>query len=173
MSLKSETANTAWGDVHLYLGIPAAGQTMSTSLDDLGSIDDDGLSIETSDGTQYQLKDINGAILDELKLEPELTVNFTLVKPSEAVRAKFWDVEEGGEGNSRIIKVKSMVASNNYSLKFSNPRMVGSETFEAPYCSVNMKPIYSASKGFTAECSAKVIKGQAGYFFAFGTVAEA
>lgn len=173
MALTTTTAATAWGDTHIYLGTPGANGAMASSLDDLGIIDEDGLSLETADGNAIQLKDINGKLIDELTQEPELTVNFTLLKPSEETRGKFWDMEENGTGATRKVQVKSLVTLQKYSLKFANPKQVGSETFEAPYCSVTMKPNWSASKGFYAECSAKLINGDAGYLFSFGEVAAA
>lgn len=170
--LSTAIPETSWGDVHAELGVPGANGAMSANLEDLGSIDTDALTIETADGTVYQLKDINGKLIDELKQEPELTVNFTLLKPSEATRGKFWDTEVIGTGAARKQRIKSLITTKKYSFKFSNPKMIGSETFEAPYCSMSMKPGYSSQKGFTAVCSAKLLVGAAGYLFDFGIVAE-
>lgn len=168
--LKTTTPESSWGDVHASIGKPEANGAMSKSLSDLGSIDTDALTIETADGTVYQLKDINGKLIDELKLEPELTVKFTLLKPSEATRGKFWDVEVAGEGAARKLRVKSLITNEKFSFMFSNPKAIGSETFEAPYCSMSMKQGFTAQKGFTAECTAKLLTGGAGYLFDFGIV---
>ncbi len=173
MAFSNNHAATAWGDTHLYLGEPESNGDMSKNLEDLGIIDEDGLTMETADGNALQLKDINGKLIDELTQEPELTLNFTLLKPSEETRGKFWDMEESGSGDSRKVNVKSLVTLDKYSIKFANPKMAGSETFEAPYCSVTMKPNWSASKGFYAECSAKILMGDANYLFGFGVVPAA
>lgn len=170
MALTNTNAATAWGDTHIYMGTPEANGGMAKTLEDLGIIDEDGMTMETADGTALQLKDINGKLIDELTQEPELTLNFTLLKPSEETRGKFWDMEESGTGDQRKVNVKSLITLQKYSVKFANPKMVGSETFEAPYCSVTMKPNWSASKGFYAECSAKILNGDAGYLFGFGIV---
>lgn len=154
--LSKETPKTSWGDVHAELGTPTDG-AMATNMEDLGSIDADALTIETADGTVYQLKDINGKLLDELRLEPELTVKFTLLKPSEDTRGKFWDVEEIGTGDARKLRVRSLINNDIKSFSFLNPKAIGSETFEAPSCKISMKPGFAANKGFTAECTAKLI----------------
>lgn len=168
VTLGTTSPATAWGDTHIFMGITPESGEMASSLDDLGSIDEDGLSLETADGTTYTLKDINGKTLDELSLEPELTINFTLVGPSESARGKFWDVEK--DETSGMLKVKSLISTKHYSVKFGNPKVTGSETLEAPYCKVAMKPLWGASKGWTAECSAKILQGKAAYMFGFGTI---
>lgn len=168
--MKKDSAATAWGSVHAFLGAQGANGAMGTNLEDLGAIDTDALTLETADGTVYQLKDINGKLVDELQLEPEITVKFTLLKPSDAVKAKFWDIEQSGEGNDVKIRVKSHVMNARYSFKFANLKAIGSETFEAPSVKVSMKPGFSAQKGFTAECSAKIMEGGAGFLYQFGTV---
>lgn len=171
MSLNTISAETAWGSVHAYLGDVGASGVMGAVLEDLGSIDEDALTIETNDGTKYQLKDINGKLLDELMQEPELKVNFTLLKPSEVVKDKFWSISEIGTGDARKIRVKSLIKNKKYSFKFANTEAVGSETFEAPVTKVYMKPSYDAKKGFSAQCTITLLKGEADYLFDFGVVA--
>lgn len=168
--LKTEVDPTAWGSVHAFLAAATADGAMPTTMGDLGAIDTDALSLEVSDGTVYQLKDINGKILDELKLEPEITVKFTLLKPSEETRGKFWDTEVIGVGAERKFRIKSLISNEKKAFKFANINAIGSETFEVPFCAVDMKPGYSAQKGYTAECSVKLLNGVAGYLFDFGTV---
>lgn len=172
MALNSTIPNTAWGSVHAYVGVPETGDTMATTLDDLGAIDQDALVIETAEGTKYQLKDINGKLLDELQLEPELTINFTLIKPSEEIRGKFWDVAEQGTGDTRKLRVTSLMKNAKHSFKFANVDAVGSETFEAPYVSISMQATYQANQGYKYQCKATLLKGQAGYLFDIGLVPE-
>lgn len=171
-TLSTDTPKTAWGDAHIFVGEETSTGAMPTSVEDLGSIDEDSLSLETADGTVYTLKDINGKTLDEVALEPELTINFTLISPSESTRGKFWDLEK--DSASGLLKVKSMIAKKHYALRFGNPTVVGSETLEAPYCKLTMKPAWAAAKGWTAECSAKILQHpKADFIFGFGTVTGA
>ena len=170
MALDTNTPITAWGSVHAFLGAVGSGDTMGAVLDDLGYIDENALSIETQEGTTYELKDINGQVIDELKQSPKLTVNFTLIKPSEAIRNKFWNLEEIGTGDARKINVKSLVTNTKYSFKFANVDLVGSETFEAPLCSVNMVLRYDPTKGWLADCSITILKGQTEVLFSYGLV---
>lgn len=170
MALENKTPETAWGSVHAYLGTVGSNGTMGNILDDLGAIDENALTIETQDGQKYELTDINGDLLDELMKQPKLIINFTLLKPSEVTRSKFWDIEEVGSGDTRKARVNSLVKNSKYSFKFANIEAIGSETFEAPVVKVYMKPIYEAAKGWKAECSVTLIKGEAGYLFDFGVV---
>ena len=170
MALESKTPETAWGSVHAYLGAVGSNGTMGNILDDLGAIDENALTIETQDGRKYELIDINGDLLDELMKQPKLIINFTLLKPSEVTRSKFWDIEEVGSGDTRKARVKSLVKNSKYSFKFANIEAIGSETFEAPVVKVYMKPLYEPAKGWKAECSVTLIKGEAGYLFDFGVV---
>ena len=168
----SETPNskTAWGDIHLSLGPTGVGDAMSSTLADLGIIDADNLTITTAAGEVYTLKDINGKIYDQLRLEPEIEVGVSILKPSEATRGKFWKLEEEGTGDARKLHVKSLVTNDDYSIVLSNPKAVGSETFEAPKCKINMDLTYSKDKGFGGTCSFKIVMGATGDLFSFGVV---
>lgn len=166
--LSNTMAATAWGSVHAYLaptGVDGALPLVS-AWEDLGAIDEDALSIETTEGTVYQLKDINGKLLDELTQEPEITVNFTLLKPADSTKGKFWEVvEKDGK-----LWVKSMVKPDAQAFMFANPAAIGSQTFEAPVAKVNMQPGYAAAKGFNNPCKAKILNTGKDGWFAFGTV---
>lgn len=168
MALNATTPETSWGEVHLFIGEPGAGDTMSANMEDLGIIDESGITIETSDGESYELKDINGKVHDKLVLEPSLSIIATLLKPSEATRGKFWEMEEEGEGNNRKVWVKSMIPTKKYSVRLAVPNRPNTETFEAPYCSVTMKPYWSKEKGFTAEVRFDILEGATGNAFGFG-----
>lgn len=171
--LSTKQDSTAWGDVHVYVSEPGADGAMGTDWVDLGSIDENALSIATTEGTVYTLKDINGKVLDKLRLEPEIAVNFTLLKPSDMTVSKFWDVSETGTGEDRKLWVKSMVQTANKSFKFSNPKAIGSRTFEAPVASLNMTPGYDAAKGWTAACTAEILNTGKEGWFGFGVVKAA
>ena len=168
MALNTATPETSWGEVHLFIGTPGDGDTMSTNMVDLGLIDESGISIETSDGDSYELKDINGKVHDKLVLEPTLSMTATLLKPSEETRGKFWEMEEEGSGDGRKVWVKSMIANQKYSVKLAIPNRPNTETFEAPYCTVTMKPSWSKEKGFTAEVKFDILEGKTGNAFGFG-----
>lgn len=171
--LSNKQDATAWGDVHVYLAEPGADGAMGSVWEDLGSIDENALSIETTEGTVYTLKDINGKVLDKLSLEPEIAVNFTILKPTDLVMSKYWQVAESGSGDAKKLWVKSMVQTKNMSFKFANPKAVGSRTFEAPSASINMMPSYDPAKGWTGVSKAEILNTSAEGWFAFGVVAAA
>ena len=168
MALNTATPETSWGEVHLYIGTPGAGDILATDFEDLGIIDEEGIAIETEDGETYELKDINGKLIDKLTTEPTLSITATLVKPSEATRGKFWKMKEEGEGDNRKVWVDSMISSKKYSVKLAIPDRPDTETFEVPLCAVSMKPEWTKEKGFTAPVTFDVIEGATGKLFAFG-----
>ena len=168
MPLSTDTPKTVWQDIHVYVGAMGASDAMASSWDDLGIIDENALSITTQDGTQYNLLDINGDLVDYLENEPVLTINFTLLKPSEATRGKFWTVEETGTGATRKLQVKSLLPNSHMSIKFGSASIADAETFEAAKAYIKMNPAWEKAKGFNNPCTAKLIKGATGVLFQFG-----
>lgn len=129
---------------------------MATSGNDVGYLDEDGFSLETEEGTELELRDINGKLLDSLIKEPTITVNFTLLKPNNDTKGKFWELGENGE-------VLSLVGTKYYALAFGNTGedAVGTEAIFAPCSRIDANPAYSADKGWTLECTAKLLAGGA------------
>jgi len=168
MSLSTDTPKTVWQGIHAYVGTMGAGDAMASSWDDLGIIDENALSITTQDGTQYNLLDINGELVDYLENEPVLTINFTLLKPSEATRGKFWTMEESGSGSNRKVQVKSLLPTSHMSIKFGSASIADAETFEAAKAFIKMAPAWEKAKGFNNPCTAKLIKGATKVLFQFG-----
>ncbi len=175
MALSTTSKPTAWGSIHAFIGTTGTNDAMAATLYDLGSIKDDDFSIETEEGEVYELKDINGKLLDTLTQEPRLTINCSLIKMSETTMGKFWTVTEDGEGDARKLKVTSMVQNGYMSFQFKNINAVGSETFEAAKCKVSMEPKYEKDKGFSGDLKIEILwPDRAGAeLFQFGVVAAA
>lgn len=178
MALNQTPRPTAWGSIHVFIGDTGENDAMASEFYDLGSVKDDTFTIETEAGEEYELKDINGKLLDSLKQEPTLNLNFSLIKISEETMGKFWKVSEEGSGDSRKVKVTSMIQNKLLSVKFANVNAIGSETFEAPKCRVSLEPKYEKDKGFSGDCVAKILwptrtgDGVENELFQFGVVAE-
>ena len=176
LNATANTANPDWAkSIKVFLGSTGKGDTMATEMGDLGAIDTDALTIETADGTVLELKDINGKLLSRLQQEPTVTINFTLLSPSETTRDRFWTIKEEGEGEARKLKVVSLIQNEPMSLRFANVDAIGSETFEAPKCSVSMNMVYAANKGYTGVCKAILMwpqrtEGVKSELFQFGVV---
>lgn len=133
----------------------------SNGVYDLGYIAEDGFSVETEDGDTLDLRDINGELLDSLSKAASLTLNITLLKPSEATRGKFWDVDDTTTGH---IRVKELLTTKHYAVGFGNigEGAIGSEAVIAPYVSVTgAHPVYAADTGWTVELTLRVLKGGA------------
>lgn len=162
---------TAWGKIEMEIGTPAANGGMSESLESIGLLKEDTLSIEAADGTVLELYTSGHELRDELKGEPTITVKATIIEMPEAVRAKIWEIESVDTAGNPKYRVKSLVSNRKWSTRFAS-QVVGSETFEAPYCSMSMKPVFSEKEGWSAEVEFKLLRGQAGYLFDFGIVPE-
>lgn len=164
--------NTAWGEIRMKIGKTLSGDVMATTMKSIGVLKEDSISLATEDGQKYELYGSGHELLDELQGEPTLTVTATVVQVPEDTRKEFWEVVEEGEGDAKKMQVKSMVTREKYSVQFAS-QVPGSETFEAPKCSVNMKPAFSETEGWSAEITFKIIKSKiTGVLFQFGVVAS-
>ena len=156
----------------MNIGLTGANDIMATALESIGVLKEDSLSLATEEGKKYELWGSGHELIDELQGEPILTVSGTVIQIPDDIRKKLWEVSEQGSGDAKKIQVKSLVTREKYSVQFAS-KVVGSETFEAPKCSVSMKPVFSETEGWTAEFSFKIIKSKiTGVLFQFGTVAS-
>lgn len=163
---------TAWGEILMNIGLTGANDVMATDLESIGILKEDSLSLATEEGKKYELWGSGHELIDELQGEPTLTVSGIIIQVPEDIRKKLWEVSEQGSGDAKKMQVKSLVTKEKYSVQFAS-KVVGSETFEAPKCSVSMKPVFSETEGWTAEFSFKIIKSKiTGVLFQFGTVAS-
>lgn len=161
---------TAWGEIDMELGKTASGDLMSTEMESIGILKEESLSLSTEDGKKYELYGSGHELVDELQGEPSLTVTGTVVQVPEKTREKLWEIKKEGAGDEQKLIVKSMVTRDKYSVRFAS-RVVGSETFEAPLCSVNMKPVFSETEGWCAEVSFRIIRSKlTNILFLFGVV---
>ncbi len=151
---------TAWGDVTCMLGEMASGEALSTALSSIGVLEESaGISLTTEAGTSYNLKDINGNLLDQLKLEPTLKVAFSVILSKEAMGVA-WDTEE--DTDTGEIKVFSLIQPTNMSFSLSNPKAIGSWAFVAAKCSISMSPTYAPDKGYLGAVEVTLLKPNRG-----------
>lgn len=162
---------TAWGKIHMKIEKATVNQTFPAALESIGILKEDSIGLTTEDGTTYELWGSGHELIDELKGEPTLKVTATILQVPEETRQKFWETETVGTGDDKKLRVKSMVNSEKWAVQFAS-LVVGSETFEAPYCSVSFKPLFEEKEGWTGEVEFTLLKGKAGYLFDFGVVPE-
>jgi hypothetical protein len=137
----------------------------------IGFIEEETLSIEKEDGTELTLYEEGHILRDSLQQEPILRVKCTIIGIPDATRAAFWKTTTAGAGNAKKVKVASLVTSDKYAIKFAAEQVPGSETFEAPYCTVNMGPLYSSTGGWKADVQITLVKNGEWPLFSFGVVA--
>lgn len=153
---------TAWGEVEMSVADTGLADVMGSPLESLGYIKEDSLVIVPEDGGALQLFGSGHVLLDELKNEPTLKVNCTLIGIANATQ--FWTLDGATQ------KVQSLINSGNFSIQFA-AKVVGSDTFMAPKCKIYATPVYSEKEGWTVNLEITIVKGEAGYLFEFGTVA--
>ena len=166
-------AATAWGEVVMKIADTEALETFPTTLVDLGDIMEDTLSINKEDGTKLQLFKEGHILLDELQTEPTLNITLTLVGISDVNKAKFWETTTSGSGDTAKFAVKALTNTKKFAIQFAAVKVKGSDTFEAPKCTVQLSPIYSSKEGWKAEVSITIIKATTGVLFQFGKVPTA
>jgi len=159
----TENSKSAWGKILLEYGTPTVNQGMTTLLKTMGYVKEGSLSLEQEEGTKLQLFAEGHVLLDELQLEGVVKLKGTIIQIPETVRQEFWNTET----NAGKMSVKSMVTSNKYSVKLTS-EVEGSDTFEAPYCSINFGLAYSSTEGWSAPFTITVLKGKSGKLFEIG-----
>lgn len=150
----NETSASAWGEIDLQIGVPASGNEMSESLATIGVVKENSISVDTDEGTKLQWFATGHKLVDELRLEPTMSIKVEVKNLNLANLQKFWDVEE--DATSGKIKVSGMTTSAKLSVKMA-PKVIGGETLEAPYCSVSMKPTYSEDSGWGQEVTFTIL----------------
>ena len=153
---------TAWGTIVMSVATTGALDVMGTPLVSLGVIKEDSMSIAPEDGGSMQLFGTGHVLVDELKNEPSLKINATLVGLTNA--KQFWTMDAVETG-----QVKSLIKSGNFSVKFASA-VVGSDTLEAPKCVISGTPVFSEKEGWTVNLEITILKGAAAYLFEIGTV---
>lgn len=161
---------TAWGETLLKFGLTGAGDAMSASLGTMGIVKEDSISLDPTDGTKLQLFGSGHVLLDQLTNEPTLTLKAIIVGIPDAIKEAFWGAETTGVGDASTTEVSSLVNSKKFSVVMET-KVVGSETFEAPLCSISMTPLISEKEGWTASVTIDILKGATGKLFKFGRVA--
>jgi hypothetical protein len=161
---------TAWGNSILEIGTPGTGNAMSDTLEQIGYILEETLTIELEDGTELTLYEEGHILRDQLQQEGTVRITGTLIGIPDDVIAKFWQVETEGTGDTAKTWVKSMVASEKYSVRMGTPAVVGSERLLVPYASVNLGVAYSSTQGWTAPFTFTILKGATERMFGFDKV---
>jgi hypothetical protein len=161
--------NTAWGEIDIEFGTPGNGDLMSSTLKKIGTVKEESLSVEKEDGTKLELYGTGHILVDELKTDPKLTIKGIVIGISKENVTEFWDATPSGTGATEKIEVASLVSKKKYSVRLAS-KVSGSDTLEAPYCSVVFSPAFSEKEGWTAEFAFTMIKGASGKLFHIGKV---
>lgn len=150
----TDTSATAWGGLDIKIGTPAALNAMSTTLATIGNVKEDSFSLETEDGKKLEWYATGHNLIDQLRLQPTITLKCSVKNLNFANLSKFWNVTDGADG----IKVVNMTTSTKFSVSIAS-KVAGSEALEIPYCSVYMKASYSEDSGFGQDVEFTILRG--------------
>lgn len=163
-------SKTAWGEVEMSFAVTSEAETMPESLTSIGEILEGSLGLEKEDGTKLQLFKEGHVLVDELQQEPTLKVKATIIGIPDAIKSQFWETTTTGTGDAQKHEVKSLISTSKFAIKFAASKVKGSDTFEAPKCSIVLSPLYSSSQGWTCDVQITLLKAKTGVLFQFGKV---
>ncbi len=155
----TKTSATAWGEVVMKIGTPTENNAMSENLASIGYVKEDSISLETEDGEKLEWKAVGGKVVDTLTKEGKISIKCQIKNLNKENLEKFWNIEE--DEASGKLKVLGMTNSNKYSVLLE-PKVEKAETFEAPYCSVSMKPTFTEKEGWGQEVTFTLLSGGEG-----------
>lgn len=161
---------TAWGEVKARFGDATEDGSMPTTMTEIGEILENSLGLEKEDGTKLQLFKEGHILVDELEQEPTLSVVATIIGIPDSIKTVFWEAEKSGIGDKEKFAVKSLVNSKKFAIDFAAVKVPGSETFEAPYASISLSPLYSSTQGWTCQARMTVMRSKSDVLFQFGKV---
>lgn len=161
---------TAWGEVKMRFAETTADGSMPTIMTEIGEIQEDSLGLEKEDGTKLQLFKEGHILVDELEQEPTLSVVATIIGIPDEIKTEFWEAAKSGTGEKEKFAIKSLVNSKKFAIDFAAVKVPGSETFEAPYASISLSPLYSSKLGWTCEVRVTIMRSALDVLFQFGKV---
>ena len=169
--MNTTQANTAWGEVHMFIAETNSTETFPADLltmDEIGVVKDGTTTIETTDGEVLELKREGGILYDKLEKESTFQINCTLIDIPEETAEKLWDMDKTGGK----IRVKSTMSGKKWAVGFAAVKVPGSRTFEVPKSTIKMTPSYSSSEGWSCAVAISVLQSDiTGVTFQFGKVA--
>lgn len=163
---------TAWGNTHIFFAKAQADQSMPalSALKKMGYILEGTLSITNEEGDALELFEEGHILRDQVRLEGTITIECEIIGIPDEIITEFLQVEAIGEGEAAKRRVKSLINNDKHAIAFYVPDAPGSDTIEAPTCTVNMGVAYSSTQGWTLPLEIILIKGTKEYLFDWGIV---
>lgn len=165
---------TAWGNAQIFYAPAGTDQTMPAlnTLKQMGYILEGTLAIANEEGDALELFEEGHILRDQMRLEGTITVNCEIIGVPDDIVESFWKTTASGTDGNAKRQVSSLINNDKFAVAFYVPDAPGSDTFEAPYCTVNMGTAYSSTQGWTLPIEIIIVKGAAEYLFQFGIVPE-
>lgn len=149
----AETAKTvvmAWAQCKIELGKMGESDAMSTSLSEVGRVKDKTTALESDLGTPLESYASGHKLIAREYPEEQLTVNTTVVEPSDELLTLLGITDGGG-------KVKSHYIPGYFSLVVT-PKHKGAKGIKAPKCQITYTPAFGEETGNECTLAISVIK---------------
>lgn len=148
---------TAWGKCNVESGATGANGALSTTLEDVGKIKEGTTKLEIEGGGSEKLYGEGHELLDQMELEGNFKLSFTLVKASLEAIAKMYgvsiSVDELGLATTVVTEERSYIVT---------PKLLGAIGAKLPKCSTSIKPIFGTKEGWTIEITATSLVPETG-----------
>ena len=173
MANKVKVKPTAWGNLIAELAEANSNGTMPETLDQFGWVHEGSVATNVDAGSPLQLFETGHILRDEKDQEPVINYTMDVLGIPDEMAAMFWDATAAGEGDAQKIAIKSFVNSRKYAIRLSTPSVPGSDTWEAPYCKVNMSaPNWAEETGWMCTLSITVLKPTSDIYAFIGKVPQ-
>ena len=155
----------AWSRCKIEIGVTPEGETMSSSLTDIGIIKDKSTTLTPADGDVLEAKQTGGILVAREQQDGSYTLATRIIEPSDTLLTTFGI----GTTSESEMQVKTHIVDKYFSVKLT-PKNTGAKGIKAPKCSVAYKPGYSEEEGNYADIEFSILSGDAGYWYSIYTV---
>lgn len=149
----TDNNNTAWGEIALKIGDANPTGAMQTTLESIGIVKEDSISIDTQDGKKMEWKAVGGAVIDSLQGEPTLTIKAHVKNLNKTALSKFWTVKEATDN----LEVSGFTNTKKFAISLE-PSVVGAEVTNYPLTTINAKPVFKEDAGWGLDIEIKILK---------------
>lgn len=152
----------AWSKCGIALGPTKDDDTMSDTLESVGTIKDKSSTLEATEGDTLEAKATGGETVASEDLEGDYILKTRVIEPDNALYTRLGLGAE--DTTSQEFRTQTHVVEGDFSAEVT-PKNVGAIGIRAPKCHVTFKPGWSEEDGNFADFELKILKGDAGYWY--------
>ena len=159
----------AWSRCKIEIGVTPEGETMASSLTDIGIIKDKSTNLTPADGDVLEAKQTGGILVAREQQDGSYTLATRVIEPTPALQTLLGIGKAGSAAQANATVITTHIVDKYFSVKLT-PKNTGAKGIKAPKCSVAYKPGYSEEEGNYADIEFSILSGDAGYWYSIYTV---